>query len=90
MSKAVVGGLFVILIFHALLVAVPLWQTLRARISNRSKAIWSLFLILVPFIGAGIFHYRFRSSLFEGKAYEPRSEDVGGPPSEFSRDDKNR
>ena len=85
MSKALIGILAVVGIFHLLLVIVPVRNTLRAPISGKSKLIWCAFLVLLPFIGVAFFHFRFRSSLFQGKAYEPTSRDMGGPPSGFSR-----
>ncbi|MGI9319359.1 MAG: hypothetical protein ACR2QW_18675 [bacterium] len=87
MSKAIIGALAVAGIFHLLLVIVPIINTLRASISGKSKFVWCAFLVLLPFIGVAIFHFRFKSSLYQGKAYEPTSQELGGPPSGFSRDD---
>ncbi|MFT5112301.1 MAG: hypothetical protein ACI8P9_001625 [Parasphingorhabdus sp.] len=39
-------------------------------ISGMSKILWCLFLIILPLLGALIFHFRFRLSLIQGQAYE--------------------
>ena len=77
MDKALTGFLIVFGILHLLLIAVPLSNTLRATISAYSKICWSAFLIFLPFIGVAVFHFRFRSSLFMGKPYEPSPHDLG-------------
>jgi hypothetical protein len=88
MSKAVIGVFAIVSIFHLLLVIVPIMNVLRASISPKSKLSWCLFLVLLPFIGVAVFHFCFRSSLFQDKGYEPTSQDLGAPPSGFSREDK--
>ena len=88
MSTAIIGFLAVTGIFHLILVVVPIMNTLRASISGISKLIWCAFLVLLPFIGVAVFHFRFKSSLYQGKAYEPTSSDLGGPSSGFSRRDR--
>ena len=88
MSKTIIGILAVAGIFHLILIIVPILDTLRASISGKSKLIWCAFLVLFPFIGVAIFHFRFRSSVYQGKPYEPTSPDLGGPSSGFSRHDK--
>ena len=70
MGSALIGFLAVAGIFHILLVIIPVMATLRAPISGKSKAIWCAFLLLIPIIGVGVFHFRFRSSLLLGKSYE--------------------
>jgi hypothetical protein len=89
MSKEIIGILAVAGIFHLILVIVPVMNTLRASISSKSKLIWCAFLVLLPFIAVTFFHFRFKSGLYQGKAYEPASSDIGGPSSGFSRHDKN-
>ena len=49
MSNALIGFAAVGGILHLFLVAVPLKDTLLAPISARSKAAWSLFLLLLPY-----------------------------------------
>lgn len=90
MDKASIGILTVVGIFHFMLVVVPMMNTLRASISTTSKLAWCAFLVLLPFVGVAYFHFRFRLGLFQGKAYQPRPEDLGGPASGFSRKDKDR
>ena len=69
-SSAWVGFLIVFGAIHALLIAVPVTNTLQASISWKSKLFWCLFLLLLPLIGVAIFHFRYKASLFRGKAYE--------------------
>jgi len=88
MSKVQIGMLAVAGIIHLLLVIVPIVTTVRASISAKSKLVWCAFLVLIPIIGIAYFHFRFRSSLFHGKSYEPTPEDLGGPLSGFSRHDR--
>ncbi len=77
MDKAIVGFLIVVGFLHLLLIVVPINTTLRASISVKSKILWCVFLVILPFIGVGFFHFRFRSSLFLGKPYEPSPRDLG-------------
>jgi glucan phosphoethanolaminetransferase (alkaline phosphatase superfamily) len=77
MDKALIGFLVIFMILHLLLVVVPITTTLRANISGESKILWCAFLALLPFIGVALFHFRFRSSLFLGKTWEPSPHDLG-------------
>ena len=77
MDKALTGLLGVFGILHLLLVVVPVTTTLRASISGKSKILWCAFLVLLPFIGVAVFHFRFRTSLFVGKTWEPSPHDLG-------------
>ena len=77
MDKALIGFLVVFGILHFLLVVIPITTTLRASISSKSKILWCTFLIFLPFIGAAVFHIRFRTSLFLGKPWEPSPHDLG-------------
>ena len=77
MDRALVGLLVVFGILHLLLIAVPVGAALRAPISSISKAFWCAFLVTLPFIGVAIFHFRYRSSLFMGKPYDPGPHDLG-------------
>ena len=77
MDKALTGLLGVFGIFHLLLVVVPVTTTLRASISAKSKILWCAFLVLLPFIGVAVFHFRFRTSLFLGRPWEPSPHDLG-------------
>lgn len=70
MSNAITGFMVIFGVSHCLLVAIPIANTLQASISARSKLFWSLFLLLLPLAGVAIFHFRYRSSLFQGKTYE--------------------
>ena len=77
MDKAIVGFLIVFGFLHLLLIVVPINTTLLASISVKSKILWCVFLVILPFIGVALFHFRFRSSLFLGKPYEPSPHDLG-------------
>ena len=77
MDKALIGFLGLFGILHLLLVVVPITTTLRATISGKSKLLWCAFLVFLPFIGAALFHFRFRTSLFSGKVWEPSPHDLG-------------
>ncbi len=70
MGNALIGFFIIFGTFHLLLVVVPVLNTLRASISAKSKILWCIFLVLFPFIGVAFFHFRFKSSLVQGKAYE--------------------
>ena len=70
MSEALIGFLTVVGITHVLLISVPLINTLKAPISAAGKLLWCAFLVMLPFIGVLVFHYRFQSSLFQGKGCE--------------------
>ena len=70
MSKVLIGFLTVFGIAHFLLIAVPFIDTLQASISWKSKIFWCFFLLFVPLLGVAIFHFRYKTSLFQGKVYE--------------------
>ncbi len=77
MDKALTGFLILFGILHLVLVVVPISTTLRASISAKSKFLWCSFLVFLPLIGVALFHFRFRSSLFLGKTWEPSPHDLG-------------
>jgi len=77
MDKALIGILVVFGLLHLLLIVVPVATTLRATISGKSKILWCAFLAFLPLIGVAFFHFRFRTSLFMGKTWEPSPHDLG-------------
>ena len=77
MDSALIGFLVLFGIVHLLLIAVPIGTTLRASISARSKLAWCCFLLLLPLVGAGLFHFRYRTGLFHGKPWEPSAHELG-------------
>jgi len=77
MDKALIGILAVLGMVHLILVVVPVVTTLRASISGKSKMLWCAFLLFIPFVAVAFFHFRFRTSLFMGKAWEPSPHDLG-------------
>jgi len=70
MSNALTGFMVFFGVSHCLLITIPILNTLQASLSAKSKLFWCLFLLLLPLAGVAIFHFRYRSSLFQGKAYE--------------------
>ena len=70
MNNALLGFLIIFIPIHVLLIAIPISHTLRKDISAKSKMLWCGFLLFVPVLGAGVFHFKFRTSLFQGTAYE--------------------
>ena len=51
MDNILIGALAVFGTPHLVLVAVPLTETIRSRISPPSKLVWALFLLLLPVAG---------------------------------------
>lgn len=88
MDSAAIGFLVLFGIVHLLLIAIPVGTTLRAKISIKSKLLWCAFLLFAPFAGAAYFHYRYRSSLFLGKPYDPSAHDLGARNWSDSPDDR--
>jgi hypothetical protein len=88
MDNAYTGFLVLFSVVHLLLIAVPIGTTLRASISARSKMLWIMFLLMLPFVAVAFFHFRYRSSLFLGKPYEPSPHDLGARNWRDSPDDR--
>jgi hypothetical protein len=87
MNKPLIGFLAVVGIVHLFLIVIPLKDTLRASISTKSKVAWCLFLILLPIIGAFVFHRWFRSGAYQGKNYEISTADERARSGTLSPDD---
>ena len=87
MNKPLIGFLAVVGIVHLFLIVIPLKDTLRASISTKSKVAWCLFLILLPIIGAFVFHRWFRSGAYQGKNYEISAADERARSGTLSPDD---
>lgn len=88
MDSALTGFLFLFGIVHLLLISVPIGMVFRSRISLVSKVLWCTFLLALPFAGAAYFHFRYRSSLFLGKTYDPSAHDLGARNWSDSPDDR--
>ena len=88
MSKALIGFLAVFGSFHLFLIVIPLRDTLRAAISARSKLAWCLFLLLLPLVGAWVFHRWFRSGLYHGERYEISAAEERARSGTLSPDDR--
>ena len=72
MSNALKGVLILIAVSHLMLIVIPVLNTLYSSISRKSKAFWCSFLIFLPFVGVGIFHYRYRVSLFQEESHDTK------------------
>lgn len=70
MDTALIGFLVIFIPIHVFLIAIPVTNTLRATISAKSKVLWCGFLLFIPLIGAAVFHFKYKTSLFQGKAYK--------------------
>ena len=90
MSNALVGFLAVCGILHLFLVVVPLKDTLSARISAQSRFAWCLFLLLLPFVGAFVFHRLFRSGAYQGENYEISAAEERARSGTLAADDRER
>ncbi len=90
MSNALIGFIAVIAILHLFLVVVPLKDTLRARISTQSKFAWSLFLLLLPLVGAFVFQRLFRSGAYQGENYEISAAEERARSGTLAPDDRER
>ena len=88
MSKSLIGFVAVIGIVHLFLIVIPLKDTLQACISTKSKVAWSLFVILLPIIGAFVFHRWFKSGAYQGKNYEISAAEERARSGTLSPDDK--
>lgn len=76
MRKELIGFLTLVGGVHLVLVFIPDTNTLRSP-SRLNKLFWCAFLVLLPFVGAYVFHRRFRSSLFHGKPYQISAAEIG-------------
>ena len=87
MTKALFGFLVLVGSIHLFLIVIPVKDTLQAPISAKSKLAWCLFLILLPIIGAFIFHRWFKSGAYQGKTYEISAADERARSGTLSPDD---
>ena len=70
MDGALFGFLVVFIPLHVLLIAIPISRTLQVQISAKSKMFWCGFLLFIPFLGAAVFHHKFKTGLYQGKGVE--------------------
>jgi len=70
MDNVLIGFLVILIPIHVLLIWIPITSTLRATISAKSKILWCGFLLFLPLLGVAVFHFNYRTSLFQGKVYE--------------------
>ena len=90
MNNALVGFLGLAGIIHVFLVVIPLKDTLQASISAGSKLGWCLFLVLLPFIGAFVFHRCFASGAYQGDTYEISAAEERARSGTLSPDDRDQ
>ncbi len=88
MDKAWLGFFLLLAIFHLVLIVIPVVYTLRAQISLKSRLLWCAFLFFVPFIGAFLFHFKYRSSLFVGRGYQRSAAEERASSGTLSPDDR--
>jgi hypothetical protein len=67
-SNALKGVLILVAVSHFMLIIIPVLNIIYASISIKSKAIWCAFLIFLPFFGIGVFHFRYKDSLFQDES----------------------
>ena len=87
MDNTLLGIMLVLGIPHILFIIIPVRTTLNSSISVFSKSLWCVFLVFLPLIGAALFHYRFRSGLFQGQQYEVSAAEERARSGTFSPDD---
>ena len=56
--------------WHLFLIAIPLRNVLRTKISTASKITWCAILLLVPFVGVVIMHFLYGTGLFYRSLYQ--------------------
>lgn len=88
MSKALIGFLGLLGAVHLFLIVIPLRDTLRAPISIRSKLAWCAFLLLLPLLGAWVFHRWFRSGVYHGESWEISAAEERARSGTLSPDDR--
>jgi len=70
MNNTLFGFLVFLIPLHLILVIIPLVHTFRAAISTKSKIFWCGLLVFFPLLGVGVFHFKHRIGLFQGRGYE--------------------
>lgn len=88
MNKSLIGFIAVVGIFHLFLIVIPLKDTWQAPISVNSKILWSCFLVLLPIVGALVFHRWFKSGAYQGGTYEISAAEERARSGTFAPDDQ--
>jgi hypothetical protein len=70
MDNVLIGFLVILIPIHVLSIWIPITSTLQATISAKSKLLWCGFLLFLPLLGVAVFHFKYKTSLFQGKVYE--------------------
>ena len=75
MSNTILGVLVFFGFWHLFLIAIPLRNVLRAKISAPSKWVWCGILVLIPFIGVVVMHFLYGTGLFHRSLYQVSAAD---------------
>ena len=75
MDNTLVGILVFFGFWHLFLIAVPLRNVMRAKISLQSRIAWCAILLLIPFLGVVIMHFLYGTGLFYRSLYEVSADD---------------
>lgn len=89
MSNAFKGILILIAISHLILIVIPVLETLYSSITKKNKMFWCAFLIFLPFVGAAIFHFRYRSSIFQEDSHTTKRAVIDAEKQTYSQYGKN-
>ena len=75
MDNTILGVVVFFGFWHLFLIAIPLRNVLRAKISAPSKIAWCAILVLTPFLGVVIMHFLYGTGLFYRSLYQVSSTD---------------
>lgn len=70
MDRTILGIVVFFGFWHLFLIAIPLRNVLRTRISTPSKIAWCAILVLIPFLGVVIMHFLYGTGLFYRSLYQ--------------------
>ena len=75
MDSTTIGILVFFGFWHLFMIAIPLRNVMRAKISPPSRIVWCAILILIPFLGVVIMHFLYGTGLFYRSLYQVSSAD---------------
>ena len=75
MNNTTIGILVFFGFWHLFLIAIPLRNVLRAKISATSRFVWCAILVLIPFLGVVIMHFLYGTGLFYRSLYQVSAAD---------------
>lgn len=88
MENTTIGILVFFGFWHLFLIAIPLRNVARAKISRKSRIAWCALLVFVPFIGVVIMHFLYGTGLFYRTLYEVSSADERARSGTLAPDDR--